>query len=390
MTKLGIDQLLVLQPTWKLKRIGLVTNQAAVTGDNIPSRKALIDAGFNIVLLFSPEHGITVTGEDGAPIQNGIDGLTGLPVISLYGNHFMPSTTELEAVDFLMFDIPDAGVRFYTYLWTMTYCLEACAKEKKPFILLDRPNPISGQIEKVEGPYLNESNCSSFVGRWSIPIRHSCTFGELATYFNNHKKLNCSLEVIPCQHWSRATYQSDTGLNFIPTSPAIYDQETLLLYPGTCFFEATNLYEGRGSKDAFKIVGAPWLKTEKVINELRKQKIMGVHYSVGEQISTSKRFHSEKCNIVKFQVIDQHSFNPVQFGLIALKCIIETHAEFNWDYYPTFANPSGEKHLDKLLGLYQSEKLFELPWNQFLEKIEVELTIAANWFDTIKKSLLYE
>ena len=389
MTTLGIDQVLILNPSWKSKRIGLVTNQAAVTSDNIPSRKALIDAGFNIVRLFSPEHGIAATGEDGAPIQNGIDGLTGLPVISLYGNNFMPSSSDLGIIDLLLFDIPDAGVRFYTYLWTMTYCLEACAKEKKPFILLDRPNPISGEIQKVEGPYLNESSCGSFVGRWNIPIRHSCTFGELATYFNTHKKIGCAVEIITCQHWSRAHYQSDTGLHFIPTSPAIHNEETLIIYPGTCFLEATNLYEGRGGADAFKLVGAPWLKTQVLIDELRKHEMGALHFTTDQLISGSKRFNNELCKVVKFSVLNQHIFKPVQFGLLLIKCILETHPEFEWDLYPTAANPTGEKHLDKLLGIPQSEKIFDLPWKQFLEKIEFETNVSATWFEKIKDYLLY-
>lgn len=389
MTILGIDKLLVLNPAWKTKRIGLVTNQAAVTSSTIPTRKALLDAGFNIILLFSPEHGITTTGEDGAAMKNGVDELTNLPVTSLYGDYFMPSMNDLELIDFLLFDIPDAGVRFYTYLWTMTYCLEVCGKVNKPFVLLDRPNPISGQMLQVEGPLLTESTCSSFIGRWNIPIRHSCTFGELASFFNSTKNLNCPLKVITCQHWTRDQYQSDTGLHFTPTSPAIHDEETLILYPGTCFLEATNLYEGRGSKDAFKVVGAPWLKADTLINALQAYNSNEINYSTTQIVSASKRFKNERCNTVKFEIIDNRSFQPVRFGLILLKCIKEIHAEFKWDLYPTSANPSGEQHLDKLLGIYQSTDLFDIPWDQFLKRIELETNISNSWSQKIKPFLLY-
>lgn len=188
MVKTGIDILLEHTPSWKQSRIGLVTNDAALTGQGIASRKAILDNGFNLVRIFSPEHGLSATGADGAPMKDQKDPLTGLPVISLYGEKVAPAADDLCDLDLLLFDIPDAGTRFYTYLWTLTYCLEVCASTKTTLIVLDRPNPLSGILSLAGGPFLDESNCSSFIGRWSIPIRHSCTLGELALYFNQEKK----------------------------------------------------------------------------------------------------------------------------------------------------------------------------------------------------------
>ena len=188
----GADSFIKQAARFKNVRIGFVTNNAATTSKGVQSRIALVDAGFAITKLFSPEHGLTTKGKDGAYQNNTIDPYTHLPVVSLYGEHLMPSANDMNDIDIVLFDIPDVGCRFYTYLWTMTYVMETCALHNKPLIILDRPNPISGAIKKAEGPMLDEKNCSSFIGRWDIPIRHSCTLGELATYFSVSRKINNS------------------------------------------------------------------------------------------------------------------------------------------------------------------------------------------------------
>lgn len=198
----------------------MITNEAAQTRDGIASRKALVENGFHITRLFSPEHGLDIQGADGHAMSDGTDILTGLPVISLYGERLAPEATHLNDIDILLFDVPDVGSRFYTYLWTLTHVMEAAAKFQKPLILLDRPNPISGILELAEGPFLDEVN-SSFIGRWEMPIRHSVTFGELALYFNKEKKMGVNLEVIPCKGWNREQFQPEWELPFVPTSPAI-------------------------------------------------------------------------------------------------------------------------------------------------------------------------
>ena len=136
------------------------------------SRVALLKNQFKLVKIFSPEHGISVKGDDGVKQQNVTDTITDLPVVSLYGEKLMPSEEDMQDVDMVLFDIPDIGCRFYTYLWTMTYVMESCAAYNKPFMILDRPNPIGALLEKAEGPMLDEANCSSFIGRWNIPLKH--------------------------------------------------------------------------------------------------------------------------------------------------------------------------------------------------------------------------
>jgi len=167
--RFGVDQIILNNPSWKTSSIGFLTNDAARTFDQTHSRIALIKAGFNITKLFSPEHGIDTKGADGEKMKDGVDPLTNLPIVSLYGEQYAPVEKDLDGIDILLFDIPDAGTRFYTYLWSMTYYLEAAAKFHKKIIILDRPNPLSGNLAMIEGPSLDES-VASFIGRFNIPI----------------------------------------------------------------------------------------------------------------------------------------------------------------------------------------------------------------------------
>ena len=165
----GIDILLKQNPDWKNRPIGLLTNDAAKTNKGILSRQALKEAGFNIIKLFSPEHGINATAADGAYINDGFDDTTGLSITSLYGEKLIPTEIDLKDIDIMLFDIPDAGTRFYTYLWSMTYWIEAAAKFNKKVIILDRPNPLGGNLFNCEGPMLHE-NVTSFIGRFNINV----------------------------------------------------------------------------------------------------------------------------------------------------------------------------------------------------------------------------
>jgi uncharacterized protein YbbC (DUF1343 family) len=389
MVKTGIDVLLAMLPVWKNANIGLVTNAAACAEGGTPTRKVLQAAGFNLVRLFSPEHGLDSNGADGAWMQDQLDPLTNLPVISLYGEKLAPTPSDLKDLDVLLFDIPDVGARFYTYLWTMTLCLECCAIAKKRFIILDRPNPLSGNLSVAEGPSLDESNCSSFVGRWAIPIRHSCTLGELANYFNATRSIGCSLEIIPCVNWKRNQFFSNTGLTFLAPSPALQHFDNLILYPGTCFLEATNLHEGRGTDQAFTVVGAHWLTPQTLIDALLAYHVSGVTYTSTQFISTTNKYRGLTCQAVQFTVTDMQLFRPVQFGLILLHCLKALYPNFIWEPYPTVANPTGEKHLERLVGIKNCADWFALPSTEFLSAITKACTISENWSTNVRPYLLY-
>lgn len=388
MIRFGIDILLDSSPTWKTDRIGLVTNHAATTNRLVSSRQALGKHGFNIQKLFSPEHGLDVLGADGHAMKDGADGLTGLPIISLYSNKLAPSEEDLSDIDLVLFDIPDIGSRFYTYLWTMTYVMEACASSGKKLVILDRPNPISGMSALVEGPIVAIAQ-SSFIGRWPIPIRHSCTLGELALYFNTVRDIKCQLEVIKCEGWNRTYFQPDWGMPFVPTSPAIRHFESMLLYPGLCLLEATNISEGRGTKDAFCIVGAPWINGEILANRLSDIVTDELQISSYRFTPIENKYQGQECKGIRIAVKQPAFFQPVFFGLMLIKLIAQLYpAHFQWSPYPTLVNQNGRQHLDKLLGIPNSELLFELPLPTFIAEI-TKLTKCSEWNERVEQFLLY-
>ncbi|MEN9458756.1 MAG: hypothetical protein RL135_1346 [Bacteroidota bacterium] len=385
----GVDKILISEMVpWKNQRIGMVTNEGATTQNLVPSRLALQKAGFNLKKLFSPEHGISAKGADGAPMLNGVDELTDLPIISLYGPKLAPTVEDLTDIDLILFDVPDIGVRFYTYLWTLSYLLETAAKHQIPLIILDRPNPISGSMHLNEGPWLNP-NCASFIGRWPMPIRHGCTLGELALYYNSERNINAPLEIITCQHWNRMMFQLDWGIPFVPTSPAIQRVESTLLYPGLCFLEATNLSEGRSSDFSFEAVGSPWLNADAVAQQ--------INLFIGDELSCrpvhfiphQNKYAGEQCNGVHFKVNDPLQFKPVFFGLFLIRIIKDLHPDkFEWAPYKTHVNPGGIHHLDKLLGIPNAEELFELPMSIFIQKCTKE-TKVTDWEAQVSNYLQY-
>lgn len=351
----GIDVFLQQLPAYKKVRIGLVTNNAATTSDGELSRLTLLKAGFNVVKFFSPEHGLDVKGADGIFQDNRIDSLTNLPVISLYGEKLKPSENDLTDIDIIVFDIPDVGARFYTYLWTMAYVLESCSAFEKPFFILDRPNPIGGNLSKAEGPMLDEENCSSFIGRWNIPIRHSCTLGELANYFVKTKRLEVDLSVIKVENWNRNENVSESNWNFIPTSPAIRNIETALLYPGMGLMEGINVNEGRGTDFPFKVIGAPWINSEQLVREFQSLSLSGISGQEYAYTAADSFYKNEFCKGIKLIIDETSVFNPVLSGLELIRLLsILFPDDCKEKLYQTRANPSGEKHLDKLTGVLNS------------------------------------
>lgn len=383
----GIDHLLQQSPDWKNKPIGFLTNQAATTSNGIPSRKALIDNGFNIIQLFSPEHGLDATGTDGAKMNDGIDTLTGLKVISLYGEKFKPSKEDISQIDIMLFDIPDAGTRFYTYLWSMTYWIEAAAENQIPVYILDRPNPLGGLMTQAEGPLLDEA-LSSFIGRFNIPIKHQCTLGELALYFNKTQHWNANLHVITCNHWKREQLFYEWNLPWVKPSPALQNIEACILYPGLCFFEATNISVGRGTKYSFEWLGAHWLNLPAIA--MVGQNLLRLEMKIETlTLKLPTTLGVEETKGFRIKIIDPTSYSAVMNGLLLLKLLKDLHPhDFKWMPYPTQANPTGENHLSLLLGIPNAELIFDLPLQAWLQQITKWLKISQ-WPQEINEFLLY-
>ena len=383
----GIDVILKNAPVWKNERIALLTNDAARTNKGVLSRLALKDAGFNLTKIFSPEHGIQTTGEDGAVMHDGHDTITDLPIISLYGKKIMPSSDDLIDIDILLFDVPDVGTRFYTYLWTMTYWIEAAAINHKQVYILDRPNPLSGFIMMSEGPMLDES-ITSFIGRFNIPVKHQCTLGELALYFNAVKNWNASVKVIQCEGWHREQLFFDWHQKWVNPSPALQNIEAALLYPGTCFFEATNISVGRGTPYSFEWIGAEWMNIaamtmvgQNILREDLKIENLTLPITVnGNTIQTKG---------IRIKIIEPKNYAAVLNGLLLLKLVKDIHPkEFKWMPYKTNANPTGENHLSLLLGVPDAEAIFDLPLQQWLQKINALIRVEG-WKKNIEPYLLY-
>jgi uncharacterized protein YbbC (DUF1343 family) len=305
------------------KRLGVVTNHTGVTANGTHIVDTLHSLGYEITALFGPEHGIRGDAPAGEKILDGVDAKTGISVFSLYGQHRKPTDEMLSNVDILIFDIQDIGARFYTYISTLFYIVQAGAEKNIPVIVLDRPNPIGGL--QVEGP-IRKENLSSFVGIAPIPVRHGMTVGELATLFAGEgyigKNLKSQLPVIEVLNWKRENYFDQFEMEWIPPSPNIPKFETSIVYPGTCLIEGTNVSEGRGTMDPFLTIGAPYIIPRELINELNKWNIEGISYSPAaftpEEIkgmASKPKYENQNCFGISITVIDKEKFNAVNFGI---------------------------------------------------------------------------
>lgn len=382
-------------------RMGLVTSDGAPPGlvGGGSSRKALLDAGVPITRLFTPEHGLSARGPDGSPISDGTDPETGLPVVSLYGPRAAPDPSELRDLDLVLFDLQDAGARFYTFLWTLSHVMEGCARAGVPLRILDRPNPLGGLEESVEGPVQDGDAPPSLLGRWPIPIRHSLTLGEMALLLKSEMGMELDLGVVAMEGWSRKTLWPETGLPFHPPSPGIPSFPSALLYPGLALLEATNLREGRGSELAFQWFGAPWLDPDLLAEHLEEGPFPGVlAHPLDLGLSPSRGLgpgpgedgEDPSCPGILLEVTDPGAHRPVALGLRLLALLITLWPdEFSWAPYPTAANPSGEDHLQRLLGSRALASAFVSAPETISEEAIRDWTTAEGWWERAEPHLLY-
>lgn len=311
-------------------RLGLVTNQAGVDAAGVSDVVRLRGGGLELVSLFSPEHGFRGAAAPGAPVSNGVDSVTGLPIYSLYGQNTAPTQAMLAGVDVLLVDLQDVGARYYTYLATTIGVMRAAARDGKRVVLLDRPNPIGGA---VQGNVLDTA-FTSFVGILPIPMRHGMTLGELARLANAELGLGADLTVVPVMGWSPAMALDQTGLPFIPPSPNLRSLEALFHYPGICLFEGTNLSVGRGTDHAFEQVGAPWMDTTKVLARLRAAHLPGVRFA-GVRFRPKKPGDAKYPDIrvagIRLTVTDRTTYDPTATAVAMMAVIRDVHPDqFRW------------------------------------------------------------
>jgi uncharacterized protein YbbC (DUF1343 family) len=303
-------------------------------------------------------------------------------VISLYSEKLGPSQEDLQDVDLVLFDIPDVGCRFYTYLWTMTHVMEACASFNKPFMILDRPNPIGAILENAEGPMLDETCCASFIGRWNMPVKHACTLGELATFFAETRIPKLQLDVLKVINYHRH-HTAIRDLEFIPTSPAIQNIQAAMLYPGTGLLEGIMVNEGRGTDKPFEQLGSPWIDEEQLCDALQL-KLKHVSVSPVQYIPNAGIYANELCRGVAFQLSEPAAFKAVASGIATLETIIQLYPDHIRErLYQTHANPTGEGHLDKLLGCKNALKILK-------QQGSFKTDVAEEWHSMMKSFLLYD
>ncbi len=328
LVKLGNETFLTqISPILKGKVLGLVVNHTSALPSGKSLVQALLDEGHNIQAIFSPEHGFTGAVEAGKAVKN--SQLEGITIYSLYGETRKPTLEQMEGIDLLVYDIQDVGARFYTYITTLKYILESASEAQIPVYVLDRPNPVGGEI--VEGPIMIPE-FESFIGSLPIPIRYGLTPGELAMMMKGENWVphGFELHVVRMKNWKRRFFWKDTGLLWIPTSPNMPSPETAIIFPGSSFLAAIQLNEGGGTTQPFLQFGAPWLKPLFLMNSLSGGQEFGVEL---EAIKYTPRslpgkvlhpiYENRHCNGIRVHIHQKEKFLSVRFGLEIIRIVQE-------------------------------------------------------------------
>jgi uncharacterized protein YbbC (DUF1343 family) len=336
------DQLHLLQG----RRVGLVASPSSIDPQLVSSVERLYRCrDVKLVALFGPEHGLRGDAQAGQTVPSSVDRFTGLPVYSLYGETRKPSPAMLRALDVIVYDLQECGLRFFTYLSTLAYVMQAAAAAAVQVIVLDRPNPLTGHI--LEGSFPDEIH-SSFVGVYPIPIRHGMTAGEIALYFNAVQNIGCDLQVVMMRGWKRTMWFDQTRLPFVPPSPNLPTLAALTAYPGTCLFEGTNVSEGRGTANPFEYIGAPWIDAEALAQALNDLELPGVRWRPVHFTPTFSKYVGEQCGGIHLYVTDREVFRPVEVTLFILSEIMQRYEDDFQFLAPS--NDGGRHFIDLLSG----------------------------------------
>ena len=314
------------------KRVGLITNHSGIDR----SRTSDIDLiaqhkDLKLVALLAPEHGIRGNIEAGVKVTDEKDPKTGIPIYSLYMSEDRGPTPEmLKDVDVLVYDLQEVGGRTWTYVSTMALSMQAAARKGIPFVVLDRPNPIGGEI--VEGALL-DPKFKSFVGMYPIPARHGMTVGELATLFNQKYGINCDLIIARVANWRRSQWFDETGLPWVNPSPNLRSLAALSSYPGSVYFEGTTLTEGRGTDRPFEQIGAPWLNAPEVARVMNERRLPGIRFeAITMSVApTAAKHKGLTIPAIRFVITDRNAYRPVRTSLLLIDEIRRQHPrDFAW------------------------------------------------------------
>jgi uncharacterized protein YbbC (DUF1343 family) len=344
--------------------VGLVTNHTGLDSEGRRTLDLLRNApGVTLTAILSPEHGLS--GKDDMKVASTIEPSTGLPVYSLYGAVRRPTEEMLHDMDALVFDIQDVGVRFFTYITTMGYAMEAAAQKGIAFYVLDRPNPLNAAL--VQGPVMDRE-LKSFTGYFQLPLRHGMTVGELAEMFNAENKIGTKLHVIKMAGYKRSDWFDETGLQWVNPSPNLRSLSEAILYPGVAMVEGTNVSVGRGTHTPFELLGAPWINGEKLAAYLNGRNIPGVSFAPADFMPNNYIFKHKECHGVRITLSDRRALDVAAMGVEIVEALHTLHpAEFQ---------------LDKTLGLVGSRAVF-----QDLRDGRDPHSIVLHWQDTLAKFL---
>lgn len=341
-TILGLDRLEEFRDIFRGKRIGLITNYSGVDSGWRINVGLFMERQLRIVKLFTPEHGMFGEGA-GRPVDNDVYPGYKIPIISLFGDHLRPDGTELADIDMLVYDIQDVGLRYYTYIYTMTYCMEAAAKAGIPFVVLDRPNPLGNRILSG-GRILPEFG--SFIGDYGLPVRYGLTCGEVGNFFIRLKGLKLDYRVIPMKNYTIDTYFCDTGLLWNIPSPALVDFDSTICYCGGCLVGATSISDGRGTSRPFQMYGAPYIRMDELYREMKDQvREDKVIFRQRAFMPVERKYTGEVCFGLEFAPLDKTlDFLPV--ALLLMRQVARLYPE----HFTLTDEESGGKHLHYVAG----------------------------------------
>jgi uncharacterized protein YbbC (DUF1343 family) len=385
MISLGIEQLLSSPPKWLLgRRLGLLCNQAS-TDSRLYHSRDLINKTFSgqLTCLFSPQHGFFSEKQDNMiESDHAFDSGTGLPLYSLYSNNRRPTREMFDLFDVLVIDLFDVGTRVYTFLYTMAYCLEAAAELNKKVLVLDRPNPVGGEI--VEGNIIQQ-DCYSFVGLYPIPMRHGLTFGELARLINNHFGIGADLEVISMQGWQRKMLYTDTGLPWVFPSPNMVSPAASLVYPGQVIWEGTNISEGRGTCLPFELFGAPFFNCNEILDKIKSINLNGCFLRPLIFEPTSNKWAGQASNGFQIHVTDPAAFRPYRTSLALLQAVMSLYPETFQYKEPPYEYEYERLPMDLILGDRKMRKALEQGEN--ILDLENSWQDELNDFDKVRQEV---
>ena len=355
------------------KRVGLITNQTAVTSRGEHAVDLLARTpGVQLVALYGPEHGVRGTVEGGEKIENQRDSATGVPVFSLYGQTQKPTPEMLRGVEVLLFDIQDIGARPYTFVWTMAMAMEAAAAQRIPFVVLDRPNPIT---DAVDGPLMQmeiktERIGQPITGYYPVPLRHGMTAGEVAKYVNQEFRVGADLHVVPAAGWEGDQWFDRTGLPWINPSPNIRSLDAAHKYSGLVLVEGTNLTVGRGTDAPFSYVGAPWMDAPRVLEAVRKYGLEGVRLdtvSLVPQGTGYVPFRGERVRAIRLTVTDRGEWDPPYTALVLLTEIKRLHPTQLRVENEGFTQMIGSKWARAAFDRGEDPRVIQRRWQQELD-----------------------